>query len=112
MRLEEFGRPPKECAQLCKMSLRSIPASMDAGKAARIDAAVDSCGHGVAIGLTGPRTQVGTVLVPDEARAKEAEALKSRDPRTSEAFRFIVEKVPIGVVATPRRPCRENLRDR
>jgi predicted nucleotidyltransferase len=35
------------------MSLRSIPASMDAGKVARIDAAVDSIvrEHGVAIGL-------------------------------------------------------------
>jgi hypothetical protein len=91
------------------MSLRSIPASMDAGKATRIDAAVDSIAreHGVAIGLTGPRTQVGTVLVPDEARAKEAEALKSRDPRTSEAFRFIVEKVPIGVVCHPDVPLAE-----
>ena len=48
--------------------------------------------------LRGTRTQVGTILVSDEARAKEAEALKSRDPRTSEAFRFMVEKVPIGAV--------------
>jgi len=57
--------------------------------------------------LRGPRTQVGTILVPDEARAKEAEARKSSDPRTSEAFWSIAQKVPTGVVCHPDVPLAE-----